>query len=237
MGKRGPKPREAETREWSSSLAYCVGLITTDGCLYKDGRHISFVSSDIQLVELFKKLMNLSVKTAYKISGSSGKKCPHVQFGNVGLYKWLMDIGLTPRKSLTLGPLKIPGEFFIDFVRGCFDGDGTIYSYMDSRWANSHMFYISFASGSKVFLEWLQNQFKTHVKIKGYISVNNIKNTYQLKFAKAESIVLISKMYYNKQVPCLERKRNKIANILNTHYYIQLENPRIFLEKTRKLDL
>ena len=27
------------------------------------------------------------------------------------------------------------------------DGDGTIYSYMDPRWANSYMFYSSFASG------------------------------------------------------------------------------------------
>src|SRR3989344_3315672 len=100
MGKRGPKPRESEARKWTANLAYCVGLIATDGCLYNDGRHIDFTSADLQLVTLFKNLMKLSNKIGDK-KGSSGNKSPHIQFGNVGLYKWLLSIGLTPRKSLT----------------------------------------------------------------------------------------------------------------------------------------
>jgi hypothetical protein len=74
MGKRGPKPREEVARKWDANLAYCVGLIATDGCLYNDGRHVSFVSADIQLVQLFKNLMNLSNHIGYKTSGSSGRK-------------------------------------------------------------------------------------------------------------------------------------------------------------------
>ena len=240
MRKRGPKPREAVAREWTAHLAYCVGLLATDGCLYNDGRHISFVSSDIQLVKLFKDLMKLSNKVGYKVSGSSGRRCPHIQFGNVGLYKWLLGIGLTPRKSLTLGPLKIPKQFFVDFARGCFDGDGTIYSYMDPRWANSHMFYISFASASKTFTEWLQKQLIDIAGINGYITTakyENKNNMYQLRFAKKESLVLVKKMFYNKRVPCLERKRQKILNILKKHYGVQSENPRIFLSKSDILDI
>jgi hypothetical protein len=240
MGKRGPKPREAETREWTNHLAYCVGLLATDGCLYNDGRHISFVSSDVQLVELFKNLMMLPNKVGYKAVSSSGHRCPHIQFGNVGFYKWLLSIGLTPRKSLTLGPLKIPKQFFVDFVRGCFDGDGSIHSYMDPRWANSHMFYISFASASKTFTEWLQKQLANIVGVNGYITTAKYEhkhNMYQLRFAKRESLVLIKKMFYNKQVPCLERKRQKILGILDKHYQIQSENPRIFLTKSAVIDI
>lgn len=230
MGKRGPKPREAVVREWNSDLAYCVGLIATDGCLYNDGRHISFVSADIQLIKLFKNLMKLSNRIGYKVSSSSGRKCPNIQFGNVGFYKWLLGVGLTPRKSLTLGALRIPSKYFIDFARGCFDGDGTIYSYMDPRWANSHMFYVSFTSASKLFIDWFRDQTINILGIRGHIS--STENFYQLRFAKEESLVLISKMYYNKKVPCLERKRQKIRNILKIHRHIQLENPRIFLKKT-----
>ena len=240
MGKRGPKPKETETRKWSSSLAYCVGLIATDGCLYNDGRHISFVSADIQLVKLFKNLMQLSNKIGYKTNGSSGKKCPHIQFGNVCFYKWLMSIGLTPRKSLTLGAISIPSKYFVDFVRGCFDGDGTIYSYMDLRWANSHMFYISFASASKIFVEWLQEKLTNIISISGHISIAKHKERnkiYQLRFAKKESLVLIKKMFYNKQVPCLERKKQKILKVLEVHRGIQSENPRIFLKKTPKINI
>ena len=102
MGKRGPKLRKYGNKDWTGSLAYCVGLIATDGCLLKDGRHINFTSADIQLVELFKKLMNLSVKVSYKTSGSSDSRYPQIQFGNVGLYNWLKEIGHTPKKSLTI---------------------------------------------------------------------------------------------------------------------------------------
>ncbi len=239
MGKRGPKPREAEARKWTDHLAYCVGLLATDGCLYNDGRHIDFTSADLQLVTLFKNLMKLSNKIGYK-KGSSGNKSPHIQFGNIGFYKWLLSIGLTPRKSLTLGPLKIPRRFFIDFTRGCFDGDGTIYSYMDPRWANSHMFYISFASASKTFTEWLQKQLINIVGINGHVTTakhEHKHNMYQLRFAKKESLVLVKKMFYNKQVPCLKRKREKIRNILKIHYRIQSENNRIFLKITKGINI
>lgn len=234
MGKRGPKPKECVDREWSPNLAYCVGLLATDGCLYNDGRHINFVSADIQLVELFKNLLNLSNRIGYK-TGSSGRKCPNIQFGNVGFYRWLLKIGLTPRKSLTIGPLSIPTEYFIDFTRGCFDGDGSVYSYMDPRWVNSHMFYISFCSASKVFTRWLQNQLNKIAGIHGHISIS--RGMFTLRFAKAESLVLIEKMYYSKQIPCLERKREKIIEILKKHRDIQSTNPRTFLAKTTEIDI
>lgn len=236
MGKRGPKPREQLPRRWTPNLAYCVGLFATDGCLYNDGRHLSFTSSDIELVQTFKSLLELPNRIAFKLSGSSGRRCPHIQFGNVGFYNWLLKIGLTPRKSLILGPLDIPQEFFIDFIRGCFDGDGTIYSYMDKRWANSHMFYVAFASGSMNFIEWIRNNLTEMLNIRGHVSVGK-KHSFQLKYAKAESLVLISKMYYNKQIPCLDRKRQKILGILQKHYQIQAENPRIFLAKSMGLDI
>ena len=35
---------------------------------------------------------------------------------------------MTPEKSLTLGPLAIPDEYFPDFFRGCIDGDGSIFA-------------------------------------------------------------------------------------------------------------
>ena len=37
--------------QWSSELAYVVGIITTDGSLSIDGRHVTITSTDIQLLE------------------------------------------------------------------------------------------------------------------------------------------------------------------------------------------
>ena len=44
------------------------------------------------------------------------------------LYVWLSEIGLTPAKSLSLGPLAVPDQCFADFFRGCIDGDSSVAS-------------------------------------------------------------------------------------------------------------
>ncbi len=224
MGLRGTKPRQNISTTWSSGLAYCVGLLATDGCLYNDGRHMSMTSKDLQLIELFKSTLGLHNKIGYKRNGA-GTLCSNIQFGSVVFFLWLKAIGLTPRKSLTIAKLNVPRKYFFDFIRGCFDGDGSIYSYMDRRWANSHMFYISFASASKNFLDWLRSELSYLTGISGHIIPFN-KSVYQLRFAKEESLVLIRKMYYNPRVPCLERKRDRTAKILETHKKISENNAR-----------
>src|SRR5262249_30353533 len=37
------------------------------------------------------------------------------------LYVWLSEIGLTPAKRMSLGPLAVPDQCFADFFRGCND--------------------------------------------------------------------------------------------------------------------
>ena len=53
------KPLNKTKIKWSPDFAYAVGLLTTDGSLSKDGRHISFTSKDLQLAKLFKKCLKL----------------------------------------------------------------------------------------------------------------------------------------------------------------------------------
>ena len=159
---------------WSHHLAYAVGLITADGSLSTDGRHIDFTSKDESLVRTFRECLGISNTIGKKISGHTGRRDYfRVQFGDVVFYHWLEGLGLMKRKSRSLGALKIPGPFFFDFVRGCFDGDGTIYSFWDRRWADSFMFYVAFASGSRPFLQWLQERMIRHIGIRGHIAAGN----------------------------------------------------------------
>lgn len=197
---------------WSADLSYIVGLIATDGCLSSDGRHIDLTSKDLQLLKTFKKCLALSNKIGLKSSGFSNKKYYRVQFGNVILYKWLSYLGITPRKSITIGALKIPNKYFFDFLRGSFDGDGTCYSYWDPRWASSFMFYINFTSGSLKHLKWIRGRIKQLLKVNGHLTQGN--RAWQLKYAKKESMVIIPKMYYKESLPCLRRKYIKLKKIL-----------------------
>ncbi|PIS39106.1 MAG: hypothetical protein COT34_00155 [Candidatus Nealsonbacteria bacterium CG08_land_8_20_14_0_20_43_11] len=117
-----------------------------------------------------------------------------------------------PNKSKRIGELKIPKKYFGDFLRGCFDGDGTCYSYWDPRWASSFMFYIKFNSGSLSHLKWLQLKLKEYLRIKGHIASG--RRCWQLRYAKKESRILFGKMYYAENLPRLERKYKKLKTIL-----------------------
>jgi len=97
---------------WTSNLAYAVGLIATDGCLSKDGRHIDLTSKDLEQVENFKNILSSKAKVSLKTRGTPPfKSYYHIQISNVSFYRWLKNIGLTPNKSKTLGSIKIPDSY------------------------------------------------------------------------------------------------------------------------------
>ena len=200
--------------EWSSEFAYALGLLATDGNLSPDGRHFDFTSNDKEQLKNFMSCLGIKVKIGYKISGYTGRKSPHIQFGDVNLYRFLLSIGFMPRKSKVIADIDVPSVYFFDFLRGHFDGDGTFYSYWDPRWKSSFMFYTVFTSASKRHIDWLQKNISDLLNIKGHITKSDYNSTYNLKYAKAESLKLLPKLYYDKYVICLRRKRVKIDKAL-----------------------
>jgi len=214
MGKRGPKPKNEINLTWRPELAYAIGLLVTDGNVSKDGRHIIFVSKDIQQINNFNKCLGIKPKLGRAISGYDGKSAHRVQFGNVIFYNFLLSIGIMPAKSKIISEILLPDKYFFDFLRGCFDGDGCFYSYWDKRWRSSFMFYIEFVSASKKHIDWLRSEVLKKLGISGHVTKGKTSSVYQLKFAKAESLKLLAKLYYNPQVVCLSRKRKKIEEAL-----------------------
>lgn len=212
------KPLCKVDTKWSSKLAYTIGLITTDGCLSKDSRHINFTSKDKCLIKTFKDCLGIDNKIGLKSSGHSDKKYFYVQFGDVNFYKFLLDIGLTPAKTKTIARIRTPKKYFFDFLRGHFDGDGTFYSFWDKRWHSSFMFYTVFISSSKAHIDWLRNTIYSFLKIKGHVCTCRGRNIYHLKYAKAESLKLLPKIYYHDRVVCLPRKFEKIKKALEVEY-------------------
>jgi hypothetical protein len=200
--------------KWSPEFAYAIGLITTDGCLSSDGRHIDFTSKDLEMINNFIRALKLNIKIGSKTASSSEARYFRVQFGDKIFYDFLISIGITPRKSKTIGVVKIPQKYFFDFLRGCLDGDGSFFSYWDKRWKNSFMFYTMFYSASKKHINWLKEKTSDLIKVRGYITKALTDSVYQLRYAKKESLIILRKIYYKKGIMCLSRKRLKIERVL-----------------------
>jgi len=203
--------------DWAPDLAYVIGLITTDGSLSKDKRHIVFTSSDIGLIKTFKKCLKLTNSiTKNPLSSTSQRQSFRIQFGNVQFYNWLVRIGLSHNKTFKLENILIPDKFFPDFLRGHLDGDGSIITYTDYYNTDKNPKYIYqrlmiyLMSASKNHLIWLQNNIKKLKNIHGAFQIRKPlfrKNSYYvLKFSKKESISLLNWIYYKKKLPCLKRK-------------------------------
>ena len=145
--------------------------------------------------------------------GEKEKRYYRIQIGDVLFWNFLKSIGLSPAKSKTIGKVAIPSKYFSDFLRGSHDGDGHFYSYWDPRWKSSFMYYVCFSSASLAHIEWLRDELRKRMSVRGHITKASKKVCYQLKYAKKEGLKVIKVMYKSKGV-FLPRKKLKIAKVL-----------------------
>lgn len=206
------KPAKFISTKWNEKLAYAIGLLTSDGCLSSDKRHIEFSSKDKEQVENLMRCLNLNNKITKKTrSNEKIKKYYHIQFGSVQFYKFLKSVGLISQKSKLLQKVKVPKRFFRDFLRGLFDGDGSFgkFTHPESQYPQLRL---RFASGSSNFLKWLHQRIKKEIGTKGFIVKGNRKE--DLTFGKQDSLKILKYMYYSPNVICLSRKFQKVKTLL-----------------------
>lgn len=141
-----------------------------------------------------------------------------MQIGDVGLYRWLVTIGLHPRKSHTLGAIDVPSEYFGHLLRGLVDGDGSILdvSYDGSGKARGRRYrtlLTRFSSASRGHLVWLRSRISAEFGLSG--GLTNGDGLFQLTYAKRASLRLLPLLYPEPDVPCLGRKRDVWARFRN----------------------
>ena len=207
---RGPyKVRRSPIWEWTPDVAYAVGLLATDGNLSPSGRHLSVSSAEPEVLETFLRCVDRRAKIG-KVKGGYGTRGLRVQIGDVGLYRWLQSIGLTPRKSFTLGPIQVPDDLLAHFLRGLIDGDGSI---IDSTYDGTgkakggryRTLLVRFNTASREHAEWVRERIQARFALSGGLWCED--GMYQLTYSKEASLRLLPLLYPDPAVPCIQRKR------------------------------
>lgn len=230
---RGPTPKSwvggvaAASFTWTNELAWVVGLIATDGNLSSNGRTVSVTSKDVDLLESVRACLQLS-NPITPTTGGWGHAY-RLQWTSRRFHWWLMSLGLTPAKSLTIGALSVPDEYFADFFRGCIDGDGSIVTYVDRYNTSKHPKYVydrlfvSLVSASPLFLQWIRRTVLRLRSVSGHLTVGKSpgkREMWRLRYAKRDSVGLLRWMYYSPDVPALRRKRERAERALaNVTWY------------------
>lgn len=186
----------------SEEKAYFLGFIAADGAIIDNGGGvkvltISINKKDIALLEKMKE----SMQSTHKIQ-TLQKNQVRFAFANKKVLNDLMKLGIKERKSLDLEPMLhiIPKSLKHHFIRGYFDGDGSIF-WTSTSTAKKRR-YVAIR-GTKAFLEDIQ----TYFKAKGTIQFNN--GTYQLRIGANADVEHIFQTMYKDAHVYLERKYNK----------------------------
>jgi intein-encoded DNA endonuclease-like protein len=191
-----PKPREHKVDiTWSSGLSYVIGIIASDGNISSNLRHLNITSKDYEMLQNIKDILGLNNKIGMKArGGEKDKKYFVLQFGDVRFVEFLDSIGITPNKSKTISAVKVPDDYFLDFLRGVIDGDGCIdiYKHPESKQPQMR---IRIGSASMDFLEFLLAETRRLCVVKkGAVLRKKSSRVYILTFSKTDTLQLLPKL-------------------------------------------
>src|SRR3989344_4840195 len=95
-------------KKWTPEMSYVLGFFAADGNMIRNkrGAHfIAFYSTDFSVIEKIRRLLEsnhkISVKNRNKIN-PLWKDCYQLQIGSKEIFGDLMNLGMTPNKSLTI---------------------------------------------------------------------------------------------------------------------------------------
>ena len=204
---------------WSAQMAYVLGFISADGNLYKTERaHILQIACDDKdVVEKIQVALKHNGPIYFK-KRENGKTSYSLHICDILLFSDLQTLGVTERKSLTITPPNVPKPYVHHYIRGYFDGDGSV-SYRKGLYKSRlvvDIYTASFNMASFLY-EKIKEQMGGLYKGRLYSTLAHQKTRYYaIRLGHKASEQLFKYMYKNANNLYLERKYNKFVEEL--HY-------------------
>jgi len=194
--------------------AYWWGFLYADGGISRRSLVLSLKWSDIEHVEKFKKFIKSESpikKYSHKIGGKSYPAC-YLGVTSQHLVDRLRCLGIVPhRTNFDAVKDNLQPEMICHWIRGFFDGDGTIYVNQNKRFNTGFM-------GSKEVVEWIRECIPFIDKNKR-IRKHSISNVFYLSFSGNNASREITNYLYGGQTLYMERKRELSLSIPDRHIH------------------
>lgn len=204
-------------KTWSADMAYILGLIYADGNISYNKIKIALKKGDSYLLEEIKNKLEYEGDIYYSEATCNNKKFETaiLTINSIDMCEDLCKLGVVENKSLKIKFPHIPKEYVLDFIRGYFDGDGSIEI---RKQDSSHQLRTRFCSGSLEFLTELMNKLCEYKLNPKNIYKKKNSNCYDLAYSTKESLKIYYLLYNSKECICLKRKKDKFD------YWIKIRN-------------
>jgi len=188
-------------------MAYVLGYIFADGNVSKNDNRVRISSIDIDILEAINILV--CEQNLIRQESNMNGQWYTLTIPSQEIQQDLMNLGVTPNKSLTCTYPQVPHQYQHDFVRGYFDGNGCVSA---RRHKDSAIPTISteIATGSECFKDGIIKALEHLTDMAHSFAVNHRKTsrTILIRASSTVSERFYNWIYYNNCI-CLMRKRNK----------------------------
>ena len=185
--------------------AYWLGFIAADGCIYIREQNASILIAlsrkDKQHLEKFKTFMksNVNIIDYTNNTGFSAKnpsEMSKIVFNSKKMANDFYNLNIKPKKSITMGIPNIKEEYYLPFILGYFDGDGSIFKTSQGEFGINII-------GSYDFITWVNEILKISSKLEQRKQETPI---YHIRCGGSNKPYLILKQLYDSCETHLERK-------------------------------
>lgn len=196
----------------SPEKAYWLGFIAADGCNYQRETNativINIARKDREHLEKFKAFMNSNVNIVdfVQTAGfSNNSEMSKISFNSMLMSQDLIKVGVPPKKSLILKPPHIEEQFFLPYILGYFDGDGSIFEIQSTGLWGINI------EGTQELLTWINGILNISAKLEK--RKDDDKNNYYIRCGGIDKPYQILKLLYESSTIHLDRKYDKFKKL------------------------
>ncbi len=190
---------------WSNEMSYVLGIILTDGKVGTDNGHISISMKEDDHLKKIKKMLHAGHPVRY----DKQIDLYTLGFTRGNMADSLLKLGITSRKSLKVEFPDVPDKFLSHFIRGVFDGDGSVFFEPRSK---NYPLRVNFTSGSKAFMTALESKLHSHAGLRKRNIYKTLRKrmSYYIRYCHTDSIKFFDYIYEGADESMrLERKYQK----------------------------
>lgn len=191
----------------TANKAYCLGIWYADGCVSNtnNGIYLNLQDTDKALLEQINKELNNAKPLKYvekSKENSNWKDIYGIVIYSKIMKEALIKNGVLPRKSLIIQyPTFLSNELQNHFIRGIYDGDGSIFTLKNGNTVISIV-------GTRMICEGIRDVVENIIGIHGYVyncsCDNNVTCVFRL-YAKSDIINFLDWLYTDATI-YMERK-------------------------------